>query len=257
MGQQGRAGRKPDGRANLWPMDFNAYLADLPALHSWDRGKTWNTGGFNARRLRRVHALIGERFRDRAVSVLETGAGNSTITFLHLRLERLVAIAPAADLRDRILDYCAAHQIDTSPLDFRLERSEIELPAIALGVAGGTTPTPASRFDVVLIDGAHGWPTVFVDFCYANMMMRSGSLLLLDDIQVYAVGELARLLELQPGFTLKEELGKLQVWEKETDRQFLPGHLQEPYIVAMSKKSGDKRRDADSDTDAPAHPPAD
>ena len=72
------------------------------------------------------------------------------------------------------------------------------------------------RFDVALIDGGHGWPTVFVDFCYANMMMRSGSVLLLDDIQIYAVGELARLLEQQPGFTLKEEIGKLQVWEKET-----------------------------------------
>lgn len=223
-------------------MDFNAYLADLPALHSWNLGETWNTGGFNANQLKRVHELVGERFGDRPVRILETGAGNSTITFLHLRPERLVAIAPAADLRDRILDYCTEHQIDTAPLDFRLERSEIELPRIAIGVAGATTaPTPASRFDVVLIDGGHAWPTVFVDFCYANMMMRSGSLLFLDDIQIYAVGELARLLEQQPEFSLKEELGKLQVWEKQTDQRFLPGHLREPYIVAMSKKPGAAR----------------
>ena len=223
-------------------MDFDAYLDDLPLLHTWDRGETWNTGGFDATQLRRIHQLACERFHDHPVRVLETGTGNSTITFLHLPLDRLVSIAPAADLRERILTYCSSHNIGVSALDYRLERSEIELPALAFG-SGHEPAIPVDerpRFDIVLIDGGHGWPTVFVDFCYANLMMRSGSLLLLDDIQLYSVAELSRLLEMQPGFTLQEQLGKLQVWEKDDDKPFLPEHSREPYIIEMTKREASR-----------------
>lgn len=212
-------------------MDFESYLHDLPLLHTWDSGETWNTGGFDATQLRRVHEIVSGEFPDRSVRVLETGSGNSTITFLYLQLDRLVSIAPAADLRDRILAYCAEREIDASPLDFRVARSEVELPALAF--PGGDDAPP--RFDVTLIDGGHGWPTVFVDFCYCNYMMGAGGLLLLDDLQLYSVAELSRLLEQQPGFRFREQLGKLQVWEKEDDQPFLPVHAREPYIMEMSK----------------------
>jgi hypothetical protein len=215
--------------------DLAAYLADLPRLHTWDLGVTWNTGGFYPSQLRRMHQIIRERFRDGA-RILETGAGNSTITFLFLGPKQLVAIAPSADLRDRILAYCREHEIDASALDFRVERSEIELPAIALGADGGP------EFDVVLLDGGHGWPTVFVDFCYCNAMMRAGSLLLLDDTQLHSVGELSRLLDQQPGFTFKEQLGKLQVWEKDDDQRFLPEHSREPYLIEMTRRANRSRR---------------
>ena len=224
-------------------MDFDAYLEDLPLLHTWDRGETWNTGGFSASQLRRIHQLAGECFHDRPVRVLETGAGNSTITFLHLSLDRLVSIAPAADLRDRILTYCNSYEIDSSALDYRLERSEVELPALAFGTGHGfATPIEARpEFDIVLIDGGHGWPTVFVDFCYANLMMRSGSLLPLDDTQLYSVAEPSRLLHMQPGFTLQEVLGKLQVWEKDDDQPFFPEHSREPYIIEMTRREASRQ----------------
>lgn len=215
-------------------VSFRAYIEDLPMLHSWDGGKTWNSGGFSASQLKAVHGLIGAHFARRPVRVLETGAGNSTITFLHLDLDRLISIAPSADLRERILGYCTEHGIDTSRLDYRLERSEIELPRIALG-------SDPPVLDVALIDGGHGWPTVFVDFCYVNMMMKSGSLIFLDDVQIYAVAELSRLLEMQPGFALRDELGKLQVWEKEDDRRFLPEHSREPYIIKMTRRANERR----------------
>lgn len=224
-------------------MEFDTFLDDLPLLHTWDRGATWNTGGFQPFQLRGIHQLVKDHFPDRPVSVLETGAGNSTITFLQLPLERLVSIAPASDLLDRILAYCAEHEIDTARLDFRLARSEVELPAIAFGVAGAGEAAPTGAlFDVVLIDGGHGWPTVFVDFCYANYMMRAGGLLFLDDTQIYSVAELSRLLEAQPGFTLKENLQKLQVWEKDDNQRFLPAHSGQPYILEMTKHEDVPRR---------------
>ena len=220
-------------------MSLDTYLADLPLLHTWDLGKTWNTGGFSAAQLRRMYEVIDDRFPQRSVRVLETGAGNSTITFLHLTLRRLVSIAPDEDLRDRIVEYCKSHDVELAPLDFRLQRSEVELPTLAFGT---DDQHKREQFDVTLIDGGHGWPTVFVDFCYANYMIRAGALLFLDDLQLYSVAELSRLLERQPGFTLEEQVAKLQIWRKDDNRPFLPEHSRQPYILEMTNQQRERRR---------------
>ena len=120
-------------------------------------------------------------------------------------------------------------------MDYRSERSEVELPAIAFGSGRAGPPETKPYFDVVLIDGGHGWPTVFVDLCYANLMMRAGSLLFLDDLQLYSVAEVSRLLEMQPGFTRCDEVGKLQIWQKDDNQPFLPEHSREPYIVERTR----------------------
>ena len=62
MGQQGWTVAKRCGHANLWPMDFTAYLADLPALHSWDRGDD-----VEHRRLQRRPARAPARAHRRAL----------------------------------------------------------------------------------------------------------------------------------------------------------------------------------------------
>ena len=91
------------------------------------------------------------------------------------------------------------------------------------------------RFDFALIDGAHGWPLVFVDFCYINAMLGAGALLMLDDIQLHSVKELSNLLHEQPGFSLVADLGKSLIFEKTTDDAYLPEWNQQPYIVRMSQ----------------------
>ena len=65
-------------------MDFDAYLNDIPLLHHW--GGEWRRGGFDARFLRAIgEAILAQGQHPR---IIETGAGNSTITFLHLEPTR-------------------------------------------------------------------------------------------------------------------------------------------------------------------------
>ena len=85
-----------------------------------------------------------------------------------------MSIAPDEALRDRITGYCNDHGVPTEPLDYRVARSEAELPA--------DRRRKAERFDIAFIDGDHGWPTAFVDFCYLNMVTREDGLIFLDDI---------------------------------------------------------------------------
>src|SRR5687768_8835305 len=85
---------------------FDDYLDNIPNLHSWDKGKSWNSGGLDRTHLAALHDLA--RAQAEHPRLIETGAGNSTLTFLHAAPERLVSIAPDAALFERIERYARA-----------------------------------------------------------------------------------------------------------------------------------------------------
>lgn len=214
-----------DQPPNAGPMDFETYLSWIPHLHSWDDGKTWVTGGFNQYELREIHELA-LRCGGSDATILETGSGNSTITFLFAKPKKLISIDGDRPLSERIARFCATSQIDTSAWDFRHGRSEWILPELA---KGGTT------IDLALIDGGHGWPTVFVDFCYVYYMLRAGGLVLVDDVQLYSVVELKRFLQKETKrFAVEKDLGKTIVFKKLTDDRFYTDWGEQPYIVERS-----------------------
>lgn len=210
-------------------MNIDTYLDHIPLLHSWDGGATWNTGGFDAPYLRFIYEIATTELTcDRVI--LETGAGNSTICFLLAEPKTLISIAPDAALKHRILDYCGTHKVDVTPLFFQVEQSELALPNLAL------THDPRTLVDLALIDGNHGLPTVFVDFCYINMLLKRDGILLLDDGPLYSVKELIRLLDGQPEFQFHSRRGKLWAFRKLTDAAFLPDFMHEPYITRMTQR---------------------
>jgi len=208
------------------PMDFETYLNWIPHLHSWDGGKTWEAGGFHKHELREIHDLA-LRCGGPDATILETGSGNSTITFLLAKPKKLISIDVEEALAERIARFCSASQIDTSAWDFRQGRSEWILPELA---KAGTT------IDLALIDGGHGWPSVFVDFCYVYYMLRPGGLLMIDDVQLYSVAELKRFLQKETKrFAVEKDLGKIMVFKKLTEDQFYTDWGDQPYIAERSK----------------------
>jgi hypothetical protein len=202
-------------------IELDQYLSDLPLLHSWDGGKTWNTGGFNREILEAIHPHLSE-----GMEILETGAGNSTIFFLLHKPKRLVSIAPDAVLFERIHAYCDCNGIDRSTAQPHVDYSEWVLPTLAR----------SQQFDFMLIDGSHNWPLVFVDFCYANVMLRQGGLLAIDDTQLHSVKELAKLLMEQPEFALVTQCDKTVLFRKTADVRGLQDWLFQPYIARKSKE---------------------
>ena len=59
---------------------FGAFVATLPLLHTFDGGKTWNTGGFERQHFEPLAAFFDRELVHRR-HVIETGCGNSTIFF--------------------------------------------------------------------------------------------------------------------------------------------------------------------------------
>jgi hypothetical protein len=113
--------------------------------------------------------------------------------------------------------------LDVNVLTYINDRSERALPRLAL--------EKQTRCQAAFIDGNHGWPSVFVDFCYLNMMMDRGAVLFIDDVHVYACAQLMLLLQAQPEYEFVRLDGKLATFRKATDREFLPDWRGEPFIL--------------------------
>ncbi len=191
-------------------------LADLPKLHIW--GGQPRVGGLNRTIGDRIIAELETLDSPR---VLETGAGVTTLLFLCLDPATLTTVAPDEALQQRILDEAKARGIGTDRLRFICDRSEIVLPRLA---------DAGEKIDVGLIDGNHGWPASFVDFCYINRMLRNGGVLFVDDVQLHSVGQLFLLLRHQEEFELTAFDGKFATFRKVKDREFLPDWRAEPFI---------------------------
>jgi hypothetical protein len=48
-------------------MLFEEYLCNIPLLHSWDGGATWNTGGFDRQHLEKLFLFLRDRLPDHPV----------------------------------------------------------------------------------------------------------------------------------------------------------------------------------------------
>jgi Methyltransferase domain len=200
-----------------------ALLDNLPKLHYW--GGAEQVGGLNAVIGDRMITELGHYDSPR---VIETGAGATTLLFCCLDPGALVSIAPNAELRDRIFAEASKREIALTRLFFVCDRSETALPRIA---------ADRNRFDVGLIDGSHNWPSVFVDFCYINMMMPAGGTLFVDDTHLYSVSQLFQLLQRQEQFEFVALDHKMATFRKLVDRPFLPEWNGEPYIAENSPVS--------------------
>src|SRR5690349_14511663 len=103
------------------------------------------------------------------MATLETGAGASTIVFAARGAEH-EAVTPSAEEAERIRAECERRGIATDGLRFRIGSSHEVLPQ--------WEPRP---LDLVLVDGAHGFPYPILDWWWLAPHVRLGGRMLLDD----------------------------------------------------------------------------
>jgi precorrin-6B methylase 2 len=212
------------------------FLSSIPTLHSWDGGTTWNTGGFTRRELEAIVTLLVREVGPGAM-VAETGAGNSTIAMIVGGASKVISVAPDAALFERITTAVEALGLDASVLSAVQALSEDALPGIAADIERG-----GRLLDFALIDGGHGWPTVFVDFCYLNRVLRKDGFLMVDDFQIYAVKELVRMLEEDGNFVAHARFRKTIIYRKRSGIRYLPDFGGQPYIRRRSREDKEAGR---------------
>ena len=126
------------------------------------------------------------------MATLETGSGASTLVFAAGGAEH-EAVTPAADEEERFRAECARRGIDGSRVSFRLGLSHEVLPQL-----------DGRPLDLVLIDGAHGFPYPILDWWFVAARLQVGGRMLLDDAYMPPVRALVDALRAQPQWELEE-----------------------------------------------------
>jgi Methyltransferase domain len=128
-------------------------------------------------------------------ATLETGAGLSTIVFAARGAEH-EAITPAA--------------VEAAAIRVELERRAIppERVSFHVGPSHEVLPTWQPRqLDLVLLDGAHGFPYPILDWWYVMPHVKKDGLLLLDDAYMAGVRVLLEYLESRPSWHVERAIG--------------------------------------------------
>jgi hypothetical protein len=126
------------------------------------------------------------------MATLETGAGASTIVFAS-RQTIHEAITPDPTERERVRAACERHGVDDSGVSFIFDASHDALPV--------WQPRP---LDLVLIDGAHGFPYPILDWWFLAPHVKVGGQMLLDDAYLPAVGAIVQYARQSPSWELEE-----------------------------------------------------
>jgi predicted O-methyltransferase YrrM len=103
------------------------------------------------------------------MATLETGSGASTIVFAAAGTEH-VAVTPDAAEEERVREACRELGVSSDNVAFEVGYSHDVLPRL-----------PERRLDIVLLDGAHGFPYPILDWWHVAPRLAVGGRILLDD----------------------------------------------------------------------------
>lgn len=151
-----------------------------------------------------------ERTLGSDMRTLETGCGASTAVFAARGGDHVV-ITPSRDEWERLSRYCASEGIGLERVRHICEPSHVAL-------AGSWSPTP---LDVVLVDGAHGFPFPILDWFYTAPHVRVGGRVLVDDAYLPSVNVLVQFLRQSPSWELERVLGQRTACFRKLDEEAL------------------------------------
>ena len=141
---------------------------------------------------------------------VETGSGASTVTFAAGGSTH-TAISPFESEHVEIRKRCAELGIDAGRVTFFAESRDTGLPRLL--------DTDRGTVDLAFIDGDHTFPMTAVDFHYADLLLKVGGLLILDDAPIGSVKVVHRFVERECMWRYRETLdNRAVVYEKMGER---------------------------------------
>lgn len=172
--------------------------------------KSHVAGAFPLDVLRRLEALFPPNI-DRTA---ETGCGKSTIVFSNVASHHSVFC-----IDDR-------EHGDESSINFFMDcpltqKDRIEL---ILGPTQITLPkhSHSAPYDVVLIDGPHGYPFPEIEYYYFYPHIKAGGLLIVDDVHIATIGRMADFIAENEMFDFVELVSTTAVFRRNNAPTFDP-----------------------------------
>lgn len=200
-------------------MTVDDLLKDPPALHGVaDDPRRY---GLNVESLRFIESTV--RPGD---ATLETGAGFSTIVFASSAGAH-TCVTPNPDQISRITAHCQRQGMSLRHVTFERECSEKVLPRL--------DPTP---LNVVLLDGSHSFPQVFIDWFFVAERLVVGGYIIIDDVHLWTGKVLRDFLKAEPGWDLVSMLGgRTAVVRKVEGGDVGRDWTRQPYVASRSRRA--------------------
>jgi len=208
-------------------MDLATLLRDAPKFHADESGRphSWQLAD-------EVLELIDDAVHQGSTT-LETGAGVSTVLFA-IKRSRHFCVVPAAGEVELIRRYCAERDVSTGTITFCVDQSERVLPKLDL-----------PELDLVLIDGAHRFPSPFIDWFYTAARLKVGGALIVDDTNLWTAGILKQFLCEEPEWRLEREIAARTALFVKTQPLTTREWNYQPFVLRNSHPAG-----------SPSHTPA-
>lgn len=158
------------------------------------------------------------------MKTLEIGAGSSTIIFA-LKKAKHVCIVPDQQQIERIKHYCSDTNISLDDVEFIADTSQSALPTIE-----------AKDFDCILIDGNHGFPSVFVDWYYSAGITKVGGIIIIDDLHIWTCSTLVDILRSEPEWQLVKETSRAAIFKKIAHGSEQKEWVYQQYVTSRSRR---------------------
>lgn len=126
------------------------------------------------------------------MATLETGSGASTLVIAAAGADH-EAVTPSTDEEARFRAEAKRRSVDPSRVEFRIGLSHEVLPRLE--------PRP---LDLVLIDGAHGFPYPILDWWYVAPRVKIGGRVLLDDAYMPPVRAIVDAVRADPSWAVED-----------------------------------------------------
>lgn len=197
-----------------------AVLADPPPVHAREGGPSTGVWATDAD----CYRFLSQHCDDKA-RTLETGLGVSTVLFARWSTDHTCVVHSQQEV-DRCLDYCRSRGISTDRVSFEVGFSDEVLSALAPG-----------ELDLVLIDGGHGFPMPMIDWYYAGSRLRSGGVLVLDDLGLPAVSQLSAFLDKDPQWRPMDRTKKWVAYQREGSGTLRRDWVEQPFLPRGQSRS--------------------
>jgi hypothetical protein len=146
----------------------------------------------------------------------------STICFA-VRSSEHTCIVPSEQEIHLIRAYCRKKGISLDHVHFIVDYSQNVLPSLA-----------REDLDLVLIDGGHGYPIPAIDWFYTAPMLKTGGVVIIDDVQLWTGLELKCFLANEDAWKLVGDFARSTAYMK-VGQEYAREWALQPYIVRKSR----------------------
>lgn len=150
---------------------------------------------------------------------LETGSGISTVLFAAWGTDH-VCVTPAVEEKEAVENYCERRGIPTDRLAFEIAYSDAGLTRLA---------SEDTSFDLMLIDGCHGFPAPILDWYFGASRLQRGGVVIVDDVQLPAVRGLLDFVIADPRWRTVRRSEKWAAFERRSSGPLTEDWFLQPF----------------------------